>query len=199
MEKAILKLFQKRVFNNGKRIPVIRRNKPVETMPCLTIEQSGNTFQKRDVVNTSKQFLRLKYSSEIMLNVWCNSEEERNDIVNQIHEILFKALSNHYEICSNFNEGECSYLGRECEALTIENGRSFKGQCPFPEKNNYSSFFKTNNILKNTFEFYGESDIDELNINPPVLRTLIRLRMDYYVYHCIGGELFDSIEIEDFL
>lgn len=200
MEKALWILLQNNISHNETIIPLYRKYHQIDKTPCITITQADEYFLKRRYVEINeKQYLQKRYGSNIWINVWCNIEKERQSIVKNIENRILQAESNHYTTCQYYDKTNnlCSYLNRTCETLTVENGRSIKGQCPFPENNNYSSFFKTNNIIKNTFEIDSITNLDDLDKTGVVLRSIIKLNMEYYKYHQIGGRVFNDVKINE--
>lgn len=200
MERAILNLLKGHIFLNTSSIPVVRRLKPIDETPCITIQQAAEVQLSRKYVNKNdSQFVSLKNNAEVWVNIWCDTEEERHSLVNQITKRILQALGNHYTTCANFNKDNslCNTLNCECKTLSIDNGRSIKGQCPYPKKYNYCNWFHHHHIVKNSFKITGRNDMDELDIAEPVLRTLIQLDMDYYLTHKLGGRLFNEIKINE--
>lgn len=203
MERAILNLLKGYIFLDTINIPVVRRLKPVDETPCITIQQAAEVQLSRRYLNKNdKQYIGLKNNAEVWINIWCDTEEQRHSLVNQVTKRIFQALGNHYTTCGNFNKkySTCQTLDYECKALSIENGRGIKGQCPYPKAYHYCNWFHQYSIVKSSFTIIGRNDMDELDIAEPVLRTLIQLDMDYYLTHELGGRLFNEITItEDLL
>ena len=198
LEKAFWKLLNHNITYNGSTIPLIRKLRQADKTPCIQIKQADEYLVRKDYVEINKvQYLRRKYNCSIWIQVFANNENERTAILNGIDERITQAEINHYTTCRYYNpvNQNCENIGAKCEALTSENGRAIKNQCPNPKQNNYSSFFKTNNIIKNTFKEEGKPNLDDLQKNPPELRTTIKLSMDYYKYERIGGREYDSFEI----
>lgn len=195
MEDAIVELLQGNISIADENVPVIIRNKPIDKTPCITISQATNSQLQRQYQHDPYEKIRYKYQCQIWVNIWCDTENERELLVNQIHLVFNQAIANHYLRCSNYDDGICTFWNDVCGALTVTNGRTAKSQCPNPKENSYTSFFKKNNIIKNTFTVDGETELDELDINPPVLRTQIRVNMDYYDYYYVGGALFENAEV----
>lgn len=190
MEKAFLNLLKNKIFYNGRHVPVIRRYAPIDQTPCITIMQADENFKRRRYVEIDHiQHIEKKYTSDIWINVWCNTEHERQSIIESVKNQILKAEANHFNTCKNYNQPCCQLLKSECLALN-----QIKKQCPI--KDMYSSFFKTNNIVKNTFHINSITDLDELEYETPILRTIFKLQMDYHTYYPIGGELFEEIIID---
>ena len=197
MVNAFWEILKGNIIYNDKPIPIVKRLKSRDKTPCITIEQASDMQLKRDYRTDSTQRIVLENNAEIWLNIWCDTEEERHTILSQIRLLFFKALGNHYSLCSHYNDGACSFLNRECEALTITNGRSAKSQCPHPTENDYTSWFSEHHIVKNTFRLSGLSELDELDVAEPVLRTLIKFDLNYIISHDLGGHVPTDLIFED--
>ena len=197
MVKAFWELLHGNIIYNDKKIPILKRLKSKDKTPCITIDLASDMQLKRDYRTDETQRIVLEKNAEIWINIWCDTEEERHNLLSQIRLLFFKALGNHYSLCSHYDNGECTFLERECEALTITNGRSVKNQCPHPEDNDYTSWFKKHHIIKRSFRLSGISEMDELNITEPVLRTLIKFDLNYIQSYDLGGHVPTDLTFED--
>lgn len=207
MEKAILKILQGNIEYSTNNVPVVVRNSPLDETPCLTIKQAGGLMipnskrflQVTDDNDNRIQVMQKMYSSNIRLDVWCNNEEEREAIINNIDLIFNMIETDNYRFCTNYNKtnNNCIFLNDLCESLTVVTGKTSKEKCPYPKDNHYESFFKRNHIVRNSFTIGQKTDLDELNIIQPVLRTIIPINMEYYTYYTIGGIEFNDLNIED--
>ena len=175
----------------------MKRLKSRDKTPCITIDQASDMQVKRDYRTDSTQRIILEHNAEIWINIWCDTEEERHMILSQIRLLFFKALGNHYSLCSHYNDGTCTFLERECEALTVTNGRSAKSQCPHPHENDYTSWFSEHHIVKNTFRLSAIAEMDELDVAEPLLRTLIKFDLNYIISHDLGGHVATDLRFED--
>lgn len=217
--KALLFLFKGKIRVGNTIIPVIKRNYPIDKTPCVTIEDTtgGRTYrtdflQMKLPLPTShpqfdsndpdrlfpQQVLRMKRNITLNLNVWCNSEEERDMILTQIDLIIKWVFSNNYHHCTNFNNSTnfCETLNRECEAIQSINGRGIKNQCPNPEEYSYQNIFGKYHLLPKTFNVEPPFSLDDFNTEPPALRSVIKVTTDYYEYYRIGGNEIEDITFE---
>lgn len=195
MEKAFHNLLQDNIIYDGSIVDCILGYAPIDETPCITINTADETFIRRRYAEIDHiQQIQKRYRDNVWINIWCNTNKERIKITEQVQNRILQAEANHYTTCSNYNHETtyCNVLKRECEALTSNKPRAKKNQCP--NLNIYESFFKQNNIIKNTFCIDSITDLDELDISDVVLRTIIKLRMDYYTYYPIGGKLYENIE-----
>ena len=201
MEKAVWDLLNNHIFIGNERIvSLVRRLTSTDETPCITIQQASEVQLNREIIPGKSEIIQTTNNVEVWINIWANTEEERNALLNQVETRLFQALANHYTTCDNYNDDNCKYLQETCQALTITNGRTVKKQCPYPTENHYCSWFKKNHIIKHSFTISGQQDMDELDTHQPILRTIIKLNMNYYKNYDLGGhELTDIILNEELL
>lgn len=200
MENAFLKLLANNIIFDDKIIPFVKNYADLDRTPCFTINQADEVFKKRRYVQIDgAEYIRKRYTSNLWINIWCNTEKERHSIMKQIQHRIFQAEANHYTTCHYYDNENCSLTESRCEALTRTdtNARANKKQCP--DINHYQSFFQTHNIIKNTFQIDSVTDLDELDPSREVLRTIFKLTMDYYQYYEIGGKPFTDFELEGFV
>lgn len=210
MERAFLKLLQNEIFiDKGKRrIPVVVRDFPKDTTPSITIRQTGSNSKadSRNFITGISQQIKLKKTADVDVNIWANTTEQIEEIRYQIDLILFQAIANNYQRCSHFcrSDESCDSLSTDservkCEALTVSNRFSLKGQCPNKAKNDYESFFKKNNIIKNSFSINEPSHLDEYDATPALYSLTLSFSMDFYAIYDMGGGLFEKIDQRDLL
>ena len=200
MEKAVWDLLNGKVkLDDFDVISLVRRLTSEDETPCITIQQAAEVQLNRQVMPGKHEVIMTRNNVEVWINIWANTEEERNYIINQVEHRINQALANHYTTCANYNQGNCDFLEDACAALNITNGRTAKSQCPYPKDYNYKSWFIQNKIIKNTFTISGRQDMDELNITQPVLRTLIKLDFDYFRTYDLGGQEIKDIIIDEAL
>ena len=188
MEKAFMEL-----LTPVMEIPIVVKYTPLDYTPCITIQQVDGRCQRREYVEIhNEQYIRKKYFSDIWINIWCNNEKERHQLISLIHERILQAEANHYTTCKHYNSVDetCSVLESKCEALTRNTNRTNKKQCP--RLDIYQSFFKTHHIIKNSFH-----NRDELDVAEPVLRTIFKIDLDHYQYYKIGGRVFNDIKLNE--
>ena len=200
MEKAVWDLLNGNVkLDDVDVISLVRRLTSEDETPCITIQQAAEVQLNRQVMHCKHEVIMTRNNVEVWINIWANTEEERDNILNQVEHRINQALANHYTTCANYNQGNCDFLEDACAALNITNGRTAKNQCPYPKDYNYKSWFIQNKIIKNTFTISGRQDMDELNITQPVLRTLIKLDFDYFRTYDLGGQEIKDIIIDEAL
>ena len=198
LEKSFIDLLRNYLPVSNGKIFAGSRYIPNDLTPCVTVQMSDESFIRKHYVEIDNiQHSRALYDASVWINIWCNTEEERTNLIDAITLRLHQAEEHHYTTCSNyiFDSSKCGKTNECCEALTSHNGRTNKGQCP--NILNYTSFFESNNIPKRTFHINSVTDLDELDPSEPILRTIFRLEMQYYSFYRIGGELYDSINIDE--
>lgn len=204
--KALLRVLRGNITINDKVVPVVKRNYPLDKTPCIIIENSGgsNTLNKYrlnlhyptsddplcDVLKTEK-------TCTVQIHVYCNNENDRENINTQINELFNKAESDHYQLCDNYNDGECKYLNSECPAQTNKYSRGVKGQCPKPEEYHYSNIYSTYSLKREYCNFEEPFDLDDLNTMPPTLHSVFKVNANYYTYHRLGGNISEKIEVKE--
>lgn len=196
MEEAFYNLLQGHITYDDELVDCIIGYAPIDETPCITINTADETFIRRRYVEINNiQQIQKRYRDDLWINIWCNTNKQRADIIRQVQLRILQAEANHYSTCTNYNNTSCTVLKSTCEALTHNSHRAHKNQCP--NLNIYNSFFKQHNIIKNTFYINSITNLDEIDISEPVLRTIFKLKMDYYNYHPIGGELYDKIKFSE--
>lgn len=197
LEKAFIDLLRNHLTLTNDKIYAGSRYIPRDITPCVTVVLADESFIKRDYIEINNiQNIRKRYNAELWINIWCNTEEERQSLIDEITLRINQAEANHYTTCTyHSQENKCNKTMNDCEALTSQNGRANKKQCPHPD--NYESFFKRNNIPKRTFNINSITDLDELDTSETLLRTIFRLNMNFYSFYPIGGRLFNSIDISE--
>lgn len=193
LEKAFIDLLRNNLCVTNDKIYAGNRYRPSDMTPCVNLLVSDeNLIRRRIVEKDCKQYIQQEYAAELWINIWCNTEEERQTLINQIRNRIYQLLANHYSTCANFHDDICSITDESCEALTSQSNRANKNQCPDLDK--YLSFFYNNHIRKRTFQLLSVTDLDELDVSETVLRTIFKLEMNYYDYYEIGGRPFQDFK-----
>ena len=192
LEKAFIDLLRGQLEVSDDKIYTGNRYRPKDLTPCVNILLADEQYIRRRYIEIDcKQYIQKEYSAELWINIWCNTEEERQTLINQIENRLNQTLANHYTTCNHYTNETCSITNETCEALTSQSNRAFKNQCPDLTK--YQSFFNTNHISKRTFKILSITDLDELTLSESLLRTIFKLEMNYSTYYEIGGRPFNDL------
>lgn len=204
IKKTFLQILQGNIVFDDNIVPVVIKDYWYDTTPCVTISgfsrdkgrynRQQRTIRKPlseshplfDAENPKKKYPFLaeyqRKEYEIQINVWCNDEREREEIVNQIRQLLFLARNYHYKYCVNYDKTthNCKSLGEECKARTIKGYRGLRGLCPAPRRYGYCNIYKSNGILQNTISISPDYERDEYDHKPPLKRSIMVINLDYY-------------------
>lgn len=197
LEKAFIDLLRNHLCISNDKIYAGNRYRPKDITPCVNLLLADETFIRRRYVEiNNKQYIEEYYNAELWINIWCNKEEERAQLLSQIKTRINQLLANHYTTCIFYDckNHNCSQIMDICEALTSQSNRANKNLCPNPT--HYRSVFNMYHIPKRTFHVNSITDLDELEISESILRSIFKLEMDYYTYYEIGGRVFTDFTIE---
>ena len=217
--KAIRRVLFDNVYYNDEIVPVIKRTYPYDKTPCITIDDSGGSaFMERYITNeyyplptshpqfdpeepfrkVSQQVLRELHQATISINVWCDDEFMREDLIKQVDLLFHQAQSDYYKFCTNYCDGECAHTQGPCIVpLSQDHQRSVKGQCPKPELYNYENIFTAYNLDRASFIVEQPFSLDDLSRTEPVLRSVFRVRTAYYTDHIIGGHITERMVLDN--
>lgn len=220
IKRTFLNLLQNKIILDDDIVPVIIKDYWADMTPCVTItgfsrdkgryhRQQRTVYQPLppthrlyDETDPNKKYPFLaeykRKEYEIQINVWCNNEREREEIVNQINDLLFLARNHHYKFCVNYDEKtfKCKTIDEECKARTTHSLRTPIGQCPTPVKLGYCNIFKSVGILPNTIHISPDYERDEYDHKPPLKRTIIEINLDYFDRHIYESDFIDCFYIE---
>lgn len=220
IEKTVWQILLNKVYLNDTLIDVLVNSPPLEdNTPCITLKSSNLGVKSKRYVDTffypvkpehslydannpnTKYPFEVqvqKESIEVQISIWCNTEEERFELLSQVETILNEVQNFNYKYCLNFDveTNNCKTLNNECAALTSKNGRANKKQCPKPDEYNYENILTNNFIIPNTIQLESSFNMDELNDDPITLHSIFKLNMIYYKTYFIGGNPNTDIQIK---
>lgn len=212
VKRTYLQILQNRIIFDDNIVPVVIKDYWYDTTPCVTItgfsrdkgrynRQQRTIFKELsenhplfDAENPTEKYPFLaeyqRKEYEIQLNVWCNNEREREEIVNQIRQLLFLARNHHYSYCVNYDieTHNCNRLNEECKARTVTGYKGLRGLCPAPRRYGYCNIYKSKGILQNTIQVSPDYERDEYEHRPPLKRSIIVINLDYYDIFLYDGE-----------
>lgn len=197
MEKALIDLLRNHLSLPNDKIFTGNRYRPIDVSPCVIIQQVSEVQVSTKHIPGSNECIKSENNVEVWINIWCDTEEQRNSLIDEVETRIFQALANHYSTCANYINGNCDFLKDECAALNITNGRTAKNQCPYPYTYEYCNWFNQNNILQNKFIISGTDEMDELNLTKPILRSIIKIDANYIKFYSIGGHPIKNILIDE--
>lgn len=211
IEKTVWKILLNNVILDDTIIPVLVNSPPTkEYTPCITLKSSDLGYKGKRYMDTffypvtsdnplyDKDNPDTKYPFEVQLqkqaievqaNVWCNTEEERTRINEQIETLLNEVQNFNYKFCQQYQAEDktCKTLNSKCTAITSTNGRANKNQCPNPTLNKYKNILTENLIIPHSIIIEPAFNIDELNDDPITLHSVFKINMDYYKQFFVGG------------
>lgn len=216
--RALLKILQGNVIlDDGTIVRVIKRDYPLDKTPCITIDNSGGTaiinkhiinkdclipseHPQYDIENPNKkisqQVMREQRTIDLGLHVWCDDENQREELTRKISLLFYQVQSDHYRFCANYDNGNCSFLEESCK-VDQHSARGLKYQCPKPYDYNYQNIFTTFDIIRATFDVAPPYILDDTSTNPPTLRSIFRVSFSYYDYYNIGGAVSENLIVND--
>ena len=197
LEKYIVDLLQHRLYYRDKEVQVTKHlsNKPV--LPVITLDlSSGVSSDKIFVKLTSKQTFIYRRKAVININLWCNSEDERESLTEQIMHCFFLEQSYNYNYCTKYNEGSCLSTGTECQAINNPKISGYGGKCPEPDELGYESISDKHDIIAGTLNIEPPFQLDELNEKPPILRNIFKCECSYYEFYNTDEIRINNIEFD---
>lgn len=196
--QAILYILRGNITLDGKTVPVIKRNYPLDKTPCVNIDDSASvvTLNKwicnlKDDENVKREYLRVHRRTVLNIHCWIDSEQQREDLTNQITNLFNMAYLDNYRFCTKYNKEtcECSTLGIECPTVTQGKHlyKSSKEKCPQPLEYGYENIFTKYDLIKSRFDLRTPYSADIDTTKPPTLHSIYKLDCEYYDYTLIGG------------
>lgn len=182
-EQFLVEFLQGRITYEGSPVEVRREfQPPTDNLPCITLD-TGIGDTTRDYRRTLSGGEKLVYhrESEIQVNLWTNTEDERENIAEQIKDLYTRLINHDYIFCSKYQRnGQCSTLNSACPAGSLySDARALKRQCPQPDLYQYEWMLKAYGIYDGTFILEPPFRMDELDLNPPLLRYVFRAHCEY--------------------
>ena len=196
LEKAFIDLLRNYISVENGKIFTGSRYVARDNTPCISVVLADESLvRSKQIEMDATEYIQRHYDAEVWINIWCTTEEERQNLIDEITQRILQAEANHHTTCTYYicESQSCNLTQERCESLTSDVGRANKNQCP--NIKNYQSFFQHYHILKKSFKQNSVTNLDELDISEPILRTIFRLKMDYFTYYEIGGMSFDDLII----
>ena len=213
--QAIIRMLQGRIIlDDGTDVRIVKRDYPIDKTPCITIDNSGGTaIINKHITNKdyplpndhpqhnthqkiSQQVIREERSIDLGLHVWCDDENQRDELTRKISTLFYQVQSDHYQFCANYNNGNCTFLNEPCK-VTPHSARGIKNQCPKPHDYHYQNIFKSFDIIRATFDVAPPYILDDTSTNPPTLRSIFRVSFSYYEYYRLGGAVSENLIVDE--
>ena len=203
IKKTFVKILRKKIYLKGKEVPVIIKDYPIDKTPCITIDGMNRDYGRRRRQQITVMYPlqkshplydenhpHRKYPHvaeyvvkdyEVYIHVWCNTEEERELIVDQIYDSLFFCMNNHHHYCTRYNHKTkiCSTTGEECMALYDKGYHGLRGQCPNTKKYRFENILTANNILMYSVHISPHYEDDDLDEREPLKHSVIEIPLKY--------------------
>lgn len=195
LEQYLVELLQHHITYESKEVQVVKNFNQAPRIPVITLDLSpgiSTNYIHHDVTNA--ETLYYHRTATININVWCNTERERESINNQILQCYYTEKTFNYTYCSNYDDRTCTPLSSRCKAITTESIPTSKGKCPDPTLYGYESLQSKYYITNGTLLFEPPFDMDEYDRNPPLLRSIIRCTCDYEEPVITVGNVEDMID-----
>ena len=203
--QAILYVLRGNVIIDDKVVPVIKRNYPLDKTPCINIDDSASVvtvdkkiYNIKDKDGVSKEYLRVHRRTLLNIHCWIDSEQQREDITNQVTRLFNMAYLDNYQFCTKYDNETSMCATLEAECPTIAQGKhlykSSKQKCSNPIEYEYENIFTRYDLIKSKFDLRTPFSADLDNTKPPTLHSIYRLDCDYYDYEQIGGITIKDIK-----
>ena len=103
LEKAFIDLLRNHLSIDNSKIYTGNRFKPKDISPCVNLLVADEQFIRRRFIEINNQeYIQQRYNAELWINLWCNLEEERQELITEIQTRINQALANHYSTCQCF-------------------------------------------------------------------------------------------------
>lgn len=197
LELYLVELLQGNIFYNNSVIEVRRQFNNSPQLPVITLDLSNGvtTNYSYHDVSSASDILYFSRDATININVWCNTETERESISNQILDCYYKEKTNHYKYCGNYYADDKCRAGGHCKVKTIINSRSVKDKCPDPDLYHYISLQKKYHIIHDTVTIEPPFDIDEDDKKPPLLHSVLKCTASYFEPVLSSGVSVEDIDM----
>lgn len=190
---AFVKLFQNKVFVDGKPVPVLTQWYPDDTFPAITLTQQafGGVKDEGEFTNFDDGIIQSRtritgYRRLISLHIWASGVDERDIIYNQIIALLNDAKDWQYNQCFKYNPitKKCSETNLECDARTVTNAYSIYGRCPYP-KESMEDYRAPQTILHhfnidNDIEMRNPDFTEDLSLRPEAYKVILDIEFNYF-------------------
>lgn len=193
----LLDLLYHRIILNDTHVPILKRPYPIDKTPCLTFDEQDTRLVEKYFTYEPLEYLNKVFDTSIVLNIWCDSEKDRQSILEQV-KLCFNWLdTDNYQLCTEYDEGVCKYLNKDCPVPSSEHGRCMKHQCPHPEEYHYQNLFTKHHVYRNTLNTSEGVDNDEYERKPPLLRTMITINFRYLNKYCNDGKISTTLTYKE--
>ena len=179
-EAYLVDLLQGNLEYDGIVVPVVKNFNQHPDRPVLTLDLSGGVSTLRVhpyPPDAEKHYIR---RSHININVWCDTEQQRESLTGQVLSLFQDEQGYHYKFCTQYNKntGKCNKTKATCPA-SENTPKARKNKCPLPREYEYQSLHNSHNLIKGTVNIEPPFDLDEYGEHPPLLRSIMRAEAEY--------------------
>lgn len=180
-ERYIVDLLQHHITYDNREVQVRRQFNDIEDLPCITLSVAGVSTEKVYAMKTdTSEEAQYERRATIDINVWCNTEEERESITEQVMQCYMKEQMGDYTYCSRYDDGFCESLGEQCPVPQGNSVRRRKGLCDHPVERDYEPLWKRCGIIEGSMNIEPPVMMDEYDVHPPLLRSRFGCEASYY-------------------
>ena len=182
LEQYLVKLLQGYITYDDRIVEVRKQFSNNPQLPVITLDLSPGVTTNYSYHDTDNRRAVLYFhrSANVNVNLWCNTEDEREQISQMIMQCFYMEKTNHFRYCSQYEDGVCVSTGESCLTGSVVDGRTVKNKCPYPDRLGYESLQEACHIVWDTVRFEPPFDLDEEDRHPPLLRSVFRVSADYY-------------------
>ena len=179
-EAYLVELLQGNIEYDGSTVPVVKNFNQHPDRPVVTLDLSGgvNTNRVQPYPPDAQRHYRRK--AVINVNVWCDTESQRESITGQVLSLFHAEQGYHYKFCTQYDKdtGNCSTTHSVCPASNMT-GKTRKNKCPLPDHYEYQSLHDKYGLLYGTVNIEPAFDLDEYSDHPPLLRSIMKAEAEY--------------------
>ena len=175
-EQYLVSLLQGNISIDGQNVEVVKHYSQHPTRPVITLDLSNGVTTQHVYNDPSVAEVYYERNATININVWCDTESQRQSICNQILDCFYMEQSYHYKYCTQYNSTtqKCSTTHSTCAASTTS-----KKRCPQPETLQYTPLYYSLGIIQGSITVDPPFELDELTEHPPILRSILRCSCQY--------------------
>lgn len=173
LEQYIVTILQGYLTWNSQPVQVVKQFSQHPERPVVTLDIQSVTTQ-HVYLNPGVAERYYERKANININLWCDTEEQRESLTGKILDCFYKEQGYHYRYCQNLRNGRCTTTSTSCPAVNTHHKR-----CTDPERLGYSSLRHRCGLITGTVMVDPPFELDELTEHPPLLRSVFRCEGQY--------------------
>ena len=185
-----------RIKINNVFVPIVKQSQIRDKTPCITLDNQNTNLQATYYTYDPLEHFNRRFDATTVVNIWCNSETERQKILDQVDDCFNAILNEYYQYCTKYEDGYCTSLETDCKTLESLSSRAYKNQCPRPLEYGYENLFTKYHVNPNTFGVDQGVDNDEYDKKDVLLRTMITVTLEYVIVYDVGGKISEKLIYE---